>query len=438
MSPIAYLKISIDEENIDWGVMVNNMEMIGMMNAGYVLEATIADSEQRLLTKFTEKDYFKIARKEPAYVYFRFKSGMGNDLRIPEDSTKIQTAIITHFEYFTPTDDRTYIKIVAIDPPSYFLNMGDASGKSYQGRIDQVITKVVNQYAPQINFSMKQTKDNELNRHYMMRQDAKTFIMSLLEWSAPFNNTKTNWLINVDGMDMSIVDQGSMTPVNRGYYKRYADEEYDMIMDAKTESNNALKLASVKMYSAGSSSTKGDYIDKINDPKEIKTVVRDATTENKIIPFVDEFYSYKKPSDSPSTGPPMIGSTYVSPIPEYFSSGDIGLDYVDYIDGRARTDYLTLINSVVKSKLRVVGHGNYINTVGLGVDTIFINWQKTIDHTDSEMNFWMFGHWIVYGFRHKLYAGKWFTELYIYRADEDAIGKKARPVKFNVQEELQI
>jgi hypothetical protein len=44
----------------------------------------------------------------------------------------------------------------------------------------------------------------------------------------------------------------------------------------------------------------------------------------------------------------------------------------------------------------------------------------------------MFGHWIVYGFRHKLSYGTWFTELYITRADEDAKAKKARPMKFNV------
>jgi hypothetical protein len=436
--PTPYLKFSIDPDNINWGDQVTKIEMIGMLNSGYVVEATITDAQQRLLTKFTEQDYFKTARKDPAYIYFRFKSGSSDDLRIPEESTKIQIAVITHFEYFTPVDDRTFVKVVAIDPPSYFLNMGDASGKSYQGRIDQVIKKVVNQYAPQIEFDMKPTKDNELNRHYMMRQDAKTFIMSLLEWSAPFNNTKTHWLIGVDGFKMNISDQGSLTPVNRGYYKRYAEGTHDMIVEAHTESNNALKLASVKMYSAGASSTHGDYFDKINDPKELKTVVKDSTTDGKTIPYIDEYYSYKKPSDAPNDGPPKIGSTYVTPIPEYFSSGDIGVDYEDYIDGRARTDYLTLLHSVVKSKIKVVGHGEFIDTRGLGVDTVFINWKKATDEHDNELNFWMFGHWTVYGFRHKLYAGAWSTELYISRPDEDVVGTKARPLKFNVQETSQI
>lgn len=438
LSPRAFLTISIDEENIDWGHAVNNMEMIGMMNSGYVLEATIADTEQRLLTKFTKRDYFKMARKEPVYIYFKFLSGSGEEAEAPEYRTKLQSAIITSLEFFTPSDDRTYIKIVAIDPPSYFLNLGDASGKSYRGRVDQVIRQVVQRYGPDIKFTMKPTLDNELNRHYMMRQDAKTFIMSLLEWSAPLNSTKTNWLIGVDGLNLEISDQGSRTPVNRGYYKRYVDNVHDMIMEARTESNNALRLAAVKMYSAGSSSTRGDYIDKINDPNELKTVIKDGTTDNKITPFVDEFFSFKKPLDSLDSGPPVSGCTYVSPIPEYFSSGDLGIDYADYIDGRARNDYLTMTHNIVKSKLKVLGHGEFINTVGLGVDTIFINWRKPYDEDDEEKYFWMFGHWTVYGFRHKLRAGNWYTELYISRADEDASGKKAKPVKFNVPKDIQI
>ena len=432
LSPSPYIKFSIDDDNLDWGPRVTLLEMIGMVNTGYVMEVTIQDGEEELLTKFTERDYFNIGRKEPSYAYFRFKSGPGDNWRIPEDSTKIQEAIITHFEFFTPPDDRTYIKIIAIDPPSYFLNMGDASGKSYQGRVDQVITKVVKQYAPEIEFEMKETTDNELNRHYMMRQDAKTFMMSLLEWSTPLNQTSTNWLIQVDGKKMAISDQGSLTPKNRGYYKRHTSEEFDMIIEARTQSNNALKLAAVKIYSAGAGSTAGDYLDRITDPDEVKTVARDSTTTEKIIPYVDEFYSFKKPPDDPSSEPPKIGSTYIPPIPEYYSSGDLGLDYEKYIDGRARNDYLTLLTSVIKSKIKIPGHGEFIDTFGLGVDTIFINWRKLSSEEAPDQLFWMFGHWIVYGFRQRLSYGSWFTELYITRADEDAKAKKARPLKFNV------
>lgn len=428
--PTAYLKFSIDPDGIDWGFAINNLEMIGMMNSGYVLEANISDPEQRLLNKFQKHEYMETARKDPIYVYFRFRSGPGDSWRVPEEMTKVQEAIITHFEFTTPTDDRIYCKVVAIDPASYYLNLGDASGKSYKGRVDQVIQQVVKKYAPEIKLEIDKTKDNETNRHYMMRQDAKTFIMSLLEWSVPLNKTETNWIVQVDGKKLKISDQGSIKPRLRGYYKRQTDEEYEMVMEAVTETNNALKLAAVKIFSYGTSSTTGEYIDKITDPKEIYTVAKDVTTTQKIIPAIEVDHSFKKPLDGPPDGPPIYGGTHMMPIPEYYTSGDLGLDYRDYIDGRAKNQYLNMLYSVIKMRVKVMGHGEYIDTYGLGTDVIFMNWQRARSKEDGDNEYWIYGYWTVYGFRHKLYAGKWYTELFISRPDQDANAVRTGPPVF--------
>jgi hypothetical protein len=81
-------------------------------------------------------------------------------------------------------------------------------------------------------------------------------------------------------------------------------------------------------------------------------------------------------------------------------------------------------------RVKVMGHGEYIDTYGLGTDVIFMNWQRTISRSDDDTEYWMYGYWTVYGFRQKLYAGKWYTELFISRPDQDASAVKAGPPVF--------
>lgn len=426
--PVVYLEFDIDP-GVDYGKLATSLDMVGMMNSGYVIKATMTDAEHQMFTRFIESGYFQKSRVKPITIFFSFKSGP-IDAEPPQYGTKVQKAIITHTEYFTDKDDRVTIKFIAIDPASFYLSMGDASGASYKGRLDQVVTQVVHKYASKLNFSMSPTKDSELNRYWMMRQDPKTFIVNLLEWSPPLNDTKTNWVAQVDGYDFKINDQGSIGSRTRGFYTRYAGATFDSIAAADVVANNALNLVSTKLFTAGAGSNTGDYLDRITDSPEAYTVSKDTTTPNKKIPAVLSDHSYNKPDDSPSSGPPHIGGTFITSIPEYISD-DIGLDYKDYIDGRGRTMYMQLLHSVLKVRLTVKGHGEFSDTMGLGVDTVYVDWNRSENNEDSDEEYWMHGYWTIYGFKHRLIAGNWWTDLFISRPDQNAIGKRVSPAILN-------
>lgn len=419
-SPSIYIRFSLDPDDYDWGSFVTKFEMIGMMNGGYALEVRIKDARQLLFERFEQYGYFENTRKRPMYVHFFLASGAkGGDWKIPRERTRIQEAIVSHVEYHTPEDDATYLSFVAIDPPSYFLSIGDGGGEVYRGNISGVIEKVVKEYAPEIEVKVEKTIDSELNYFYMLRQDAKTFITSLLEWTVPFNQSKTLWLNQIDGKKLYIESQGKITPRNRAVYNRKNGENVDLISKADMETNNSFRQIAVKLFSYGTDVRSGQYLDKTNDKNELFTVAKDSTTQTKQFPKIEELHSFKKPDDSPNTRAPQSGSTYISPMPEYFSSGDIGLEYKEYINGRAKNTYLNVNNSIITCKIETRGHGEFIDTFGLGVDTIFIDWKKPRLGSVEYENYWMYGYWTVYGFEHSLSAGRWYTRLYIARPDQD-------------------
>jgi len=124
--------------------------------------------------------------------------------------------------------------------------------------------------------------------------------------------------------------------------------------------------------------------------------------------------------------------TAVSGIPEIYSAGDIGLRYDEYIDGRPRGMWLNMMNSLLRVKFKVVGHGEWSSCVGLGVDTIYVTWfgaakSKSDDASDVQQGqlWWMDGNWLVYGFHHIINRKQWYTDLYCARFDYDSQAKKA-------------
>ena len=419
--PNVYLEFDL-LPGVNWGHNVKSMIMRGMANAGYVIEIEITDPEGAIMTSFIKEGYFENSRTVPLEITFAYLTSP-NKPDAPQYGTERQVAIVVHTEYYTPQDDRTNISFIAIDPVSFYLNMGSAGGESYRGRLDEVISQVVKKYANYLTLKMDKTKDSSINRYWMMRQDPKTFISSMLEWSSSLNSTKTNWIVQADGYNMFINDQGSMISKKRGYYTRFAESFNYSISSADTVANNALNLSTTKLVSPGSSAYYGEALDRVTDQEEIYTVAKDRNTEKKQYPKVRYDHSFLRPMDDPDSKQPYIGMTHIMPIPEY-TSHDMGMDYKDYISGRARELYLQLLPSIFKAKIVVKGHGEYINTVGLGVDTIFIDWNKTISTDDPDKDYYMSGTWIIYGFEHTFKSATWYTTLYIYRTDKNAEGKR--------------
>ena len=393
-----------------------------MLNGGYIIRAEFTDPNFNLLTELVKLGYLRNSRSIVLRMKFQIRWGAPGE-EDPDTATRFQMANVVSVAVNNRGTDTAIIEFVAIDPPSWHLNAGDASGKCYRGSVSQVIKQVIRDYAPGIRADVSQTIDSTQNKFWMYRMDPKTFIGSLLDWSSSITNQKTNWVVAMDGDRITISEQAALTSQQRGYYRYWDGPGNDTIESWELINNNALSVAETKIITQGLSAVSGQYLDRSTDQKEQHVFAKDSTTPNKVTARTTEETSFTKPDDQPGSRPPNIGWTSVSAIPEVYSGGEIGLRYEQYIDGRPRGMYLNLINSLMRLRLRVVGHAEWIDGMGLGVDTIFIKWVGE-PNDDGQKLYFLSGHWLVYGFHHIVDRRRWHTDLYVARYDYNAISTK--------------
>lgn len=409
----------------DWGHLFKKIEFKAMLNGGYIVKALLGDPNFSLLDSLIEQGYLQKSRTKVLKIKFKLKAGP-NEQEVPEKATKYQTAHIISLRALGDRSDRGLLEFIGIDPPSWYLNTGDGSGQIITGNVQTAIRKIVEQYAPNIKLDITETVDSKQNKWSMYRQDPKTFIGSLLDWSSSVTKNKTNWLISSDGDELNIQEQAAIKSKPRAFYRFWDGSGNDTIMDWELISNNALSLTNTKIITQGLSTTSGQYLDRISDRDEKMVFIKDANTKNKRIAKTDDTQSFSKPNDNIGSGPQEIGWTSVSAIPEIHSAGDMGLKYSEYIDGRPRGMYLDLVNSLMKLKVTVIGHGEWDSNVGLGVDTVFLKWMKLQRGSDDASGtlWFLSGNWIIYGFHHRMTRGAWLTDLHLARFDHDAIAKR--------------
>lgn len=404
-----------------------SFEYKGMANGGYIVRGTIKDANYNLLTQLIEAGYLENSRSSILQMKFRIKSGSdgsGSSL-----ATEFQIVNIVSLKAKGKAPDTGYLEFIGIDPPSWFLNTGDASGKVFKGNVGTVMEQIIQEYAPEVDYEVSETVDSKENRWAMMRQDPRTFISSLIDWSPSVTPNKTQWIVSMEGgndfgdnSSIKIKEQAELPSKRRAFYKFRADDDHDTIKSWEFLSNNALSITETKIVTHGLSAISGQYMDRITDENETQVFAKDSTTEFKKIARTDEERSTKKPNDGVNSGPQEVGWTSISSIPEH-NAGDLGLRYDEYIDGRARGMYLNLVNSLIRMKLTVLGHGEWSTVTGLGVDTVFLRWMKEKNNDTNQMYF-LSGNWLVYGFHHRVDRRGWWTDLYVARYDYDSIATK--------------
>jgi hypothetical protein len=402
----------------DFGHLFQTFEFRGMVNGGYIIRAKLFDAHYNLLNQLVEEGYFKLTRTTPVKVTFQILQGPSG--QFPDTATRSQTAILMSLVVTGGPADVGNLEFVAIDPPSWYLNIGDANGGCYKGRVDQVIQQVVSEYAPSISLEVGRTIDSEYNRWWMMRQDPKTFLASLIDWSSSITQKKTQWMVQMDGSKLTIKEQGSLPSKQRAFYRYFAQKDLDTIQDVSLKSDNALSIVQAALVTSGSAAVSGYYLDKITDNSMDKVFAKDSNTQNKQIAKVNGDQSFTKPEEVVDKA---AGWSAINAVPEIYSAGDLGLAYDEYLDGRARSIWLNMTNALLRVKFRVLGHGEWSSTHGLGVDTVFIKW--TAGRRAGGKDFWWTtGNWLVYGFHHVVSRREWFTDLYCSRFDHDASAKK--------------
>jgi hypothetical protein len=422
--PIVKLKFNFEiEKGFDTDTYFLSCDFKGMVNGGYMVVVKLIDPDLNVFDALTKRGFLQAARSKQ--LTFNFQILGSEEGRFPESATKPQTATILGFKSIVADGPTNQIEIVAIDPVSYALNMGVASGQALTGSIDQVIKEVVNTAGANINLDITKFKGNNKMHWYMMRQDPKSFILSILDWASSLTESRSQILVGVDGYNMQIKDQSRLVSRQRGFYRRFGngDDDFDSIIQYTVLANSSLSALEGKLTTYGASSSSGFYLDRGMDGQDRFLTVADDQTDTKYVPKIDETRGFTKPNTGPIGGPPSIGYTAIPAIPELFSGGELGAPYYSYIDGRARNIYHGLLNSLMKIKLRVMGHGEFSDTMGLGADTIFIQMRRPTAE-DDEGFMWVSGNWLVYGFHHRIANSTWTTDLLCARLDHDAAGRK--------------
>lgn len=376
-------------------------EWKSFMNGGYIIRGVVSDPYLNELTNlFITDGYLKHMRKEPTPITFK----IGWQLDGKQSDTYLAYLIDVHA---VGVSDSAAMEFIAIDPPSWYLNAGKGDGRVYKGKVSEVIKQVIGDYAPGVSAQVSDTNDSKDGRWAMMRMDPKTFIRSLLDWSCSMVDDKTAWITASDSDNASstiiIKTQAQLTSQTLGLIS-ISNDDATALHDFDFASDALISQYMTQMVTQGLSGVSGKYIDKTTDMKD--AVVTDQNTGQKLNAKTDVEHSFTKPTGDFSTS--------IIAIPE-LAGGEMGMKYQKYIDGRARYRYLSMLPHVMRLKVNIRGDVRFTKSTLLGVSTVNLQWAG-IDLPQ----FFMGDNWMIYGFHHKIRAGQWKTELYLYRFDYNA------------------
>jgi hypothetical protein len=401
-----------------------HLQWSSFVNTGYLVQGEVHDPNHVALKRIARGsdsstiEYLKDGRRKPMPVKFLFKWDK-------ENKTEERIAYLTQLHGYG-RGQQSFIKFIAIDPPSFLLNSGTADGRVYTGKVSSVIKDCISDFTgntdgiPNLDIDVTETNDNPKNKFYMARMDPKTFIGTLLDWSSPLSSDKSRWIVSCKDTKINIkkesdlegVDLGTFTVAPTGSQVARDVDNWELLM------NNFVTAYQARMVTAGISSVSGAYLDTINNEDEV--IVDDENTAQKRNVDVKSDRAFTKPGDS-DVWPQGLPATFLSSIPE-FNAGDIGLKYQDYIDGRARQKFINMLPLTMRIRIDIDGNKDVNDSELLGVSTCSLMW-KDIDQ--EENLYFLHGCWIVYGFNHvyNKRKGRWTTQLYLYRIDHDAESK---------------
>jgi hypothetical protein len=417
--PELFLSIGDDK---DIGFIFEKFEWQAFTNGGYFVRGRIRDSYWNIMKQFVRTDeYLDQGRRKPTRVVWELKwPGAGR--------TGKHLGYLTDI-YAVGINTGGGFEFVAVDPPSYWLNAGDASGDVYEGSVKEVIEQVLQRYWVGPNdgigkFEVSKTLDNVKNKWWMMRMDPKTFIGTLLDWASSVTEKKSNFIVSSDGAlergvpTIWIKEQAVRPSINYGtwFFNTKAPAAGDGY-SFEFLSNTYISLFQRQLITSGMSAVTERYFDRIIDkPRQIVHVYDELTPTKKNV-NIKSHQGFKKPGSPVSAfEQPHEWATSVIMIPQH-NAGDIGIPYDKYIDGRARTMFLNMLNLVMRVKIRVTGEPlpELADSHNLGVSKLKIAWR------DAEFDeFFIDGDWLVYGYHHMMTRGEWYTDLYLARLDYDA------------------
>ena len=425
--PISMVEFRVGDGE-DLSRAVYHLQWESFVNRGYTIKVVVLDPNYNLLKStvngsggdVNQIKYLKEGRKKIVTVRFKLKKG--------DQETEEQVAYLTDMQS-TGVGVGARTIFIGIDPLSFLLSRGKSKGNYYDGSVSDVIKQVVTEYSSQPNgpgatVNVSKTEDNDKNRWFTYRQDPKTFIKSLLDWSSSVTKGKSRWIVSSgwdaenDRPKINIKEEVELDRKQIGTYTIFTnDQNPRQFKDWFLSMNNFTSAFQTRMTTSGISSVSGRYIDQIS--LKDKSTVDDETTGSKL--NVD--YGNKElgaGSDKAFTKPDDVDwGTYVTAIPEQ-NDGGVGKNYEDYIDGRARQKFMNLLGVSMNLMVDVIGEPRLFNSEQLGAIWCVLKWM------DADADFYfLHGKWLINGFQHYYNRDDgWRTKIMLYRIDWNANATK--------------
>jgi hypothetical protein len=397
-------KINIEDIDVSFAWM--RMEWKAFVNNGYIIRGRLRDPYFNLFKEVTEKFYLAKARNEPVKVTFHLEwKGDPEDLK-----TEDRIAYMINL-YGRGSNEYGEIEFIAIDPPTWLLSRGKADGKHFEGSVSDVIKQVCQENGVS-EVEVTRTIDNSKGDWWMMRQDPKTFILSLLDWSSSITPNKTKWVVNSKDKKIAIKEEYDIESKDLGLISVSSkSEKAEDISDFEVLLDNFSHVMFSEEQTAGLSAVSGYFIDRVTEKE--KSRAYDKNTGNKANTKIGQDRGFKV------TGQEF--RTFTPAIPEE-SAGNVGLKYKDYIDGRARDEFLNMLNYIMRMRVKIDGDPTFQDPLELGTATVTLQWIGA-DGTP----YFLSGNWLVYGWYHIATHEYWHTDVFINRLDFDAAAHKVGP-----------
>jgi len=420
----ASVELKID--GVDLGHLISHFEWESEINGGYTVRCKVQDAHHVNLKAIAKGDgaaveYLENGKIRPIQVTWKM---IWND----ELQTVERTGYLTDL-WGTGSGNKSVLEFVAIDPPSFVLNIGVASGGYYKGSVSQVIKQIIEEANDslddgfRITHKVSNTKDSVDNIWWPMRMDPFTHIMSMLEWSAAVGakNSQSRWIVS--SVDKSINIQFEDDLQQKAYGPKdgsgkqqpavYVINPNDRTaIDSskwRLQMDSFISVYQSNIVTSGISATSGLYIDPVNNKKN--SVINDANTGGKINVKLESDRAFSKSNKKWAT---WVGST-----PEH-SGGEVGVPYQDYAKGRAQQSYINVLSNSMRMLVTVHGEYRLHDSSILGQAVCALQF---IDLDNEE--YFLHGPWIIDGFKHTYSNRKsWRTELELYRLDYNANAKK--------------
>ncbi len=428
ITPKYAIDLLIGNNTRNWGDLIDAFEWKATVNGGFIVRAKVLDSGFDLLDTVFTQDYFRTARQVQQPTSIKFRLRWSDQITL---TTPWRTALVSDMDSRGNSGYGGIFEFIALDPVSFHINNGDCSGRVYKGKVggsSGVIMQVLNDYLPKNIGGLKVVKKvsettDVPSQYWMMRQDPKTFITSLIDWSSSLTQSRTSWIVanGEDEKNVSINIEESYTPKLREpsaiegssgpLVIRFGGRQKSLTGDAtKWEMlhNSFMVALNTKLLTSGISAVSGQYLDKKTDYDERYVYVKDENTDKKVNPKFGSDRGYTKP------GSEAKGWTHISSIPE-FNAGEIGKKYSDYIDGRPRQIYMDMLNMVMRIKVTITGEPRFFDCTDLGRCYVTLKWLGVEDDQTKFMD----GNWLLYGWHHRC-TKTWQTDVYLARLDYDA------------------